>query len=223
MHNKIKQELAQLEEERDITILLACETGSRAWGFPSPDSDYDIRMIYKRPRDWYLSLNEGKDTIELMLEDGELDITGWDIRKTLRLLWKSNAALLERLQSPIVYMQVTGFMQAIMPLAKSRYSRIAVMYHYLSMAKKVFAEVEDQDQYKLKKLFYALRTATACIWIIERDEIPPIVYTDMLNGLDLATSLTDRIHELIALKATKNESYLHTGEKELLHFIREDY
>ena len=103
MDKKIKKYLKNIEEKFDITILLACETGSRAWGFPSPDSDYDVRLIYKHKRDWYLSLAEEKDTIELMLDNNEIDISGWDIRKTLRLLWKSNPPLLERIQSPIIY------------------------------------------------------------------------------------------------------------------------
>ena len=94
MKEKIQQYLQEIESQKSIKILLACETGSRAWGFPSPDSDYDIRLIYMHDKDWYLSLNEKKDTIELMLEDNNLDISGWDLRKSLRLLWKSNSALL---------------------------------------------------------------------------------------------------------------------------------
>ena len=100
--------LTQIEQDYKVKILYACETGSRAWGFPSPDSDYDIRFIYMHERDWYLSLSERKDTIEFMLNE-ELDITGWDLKKSLILLKKSNAALIERFQSPVEYFSVQGF------------------------------------------------------------------------------------------------------------------
>jgi uncharacterized protein len=97
----IKLKLEQIEAGHKVRILYACETGSRAWGFPSPDSDYDVRFIYLRERDWYLVLNERKDTIEFM--DGDLDVTGWDLRKCLKLLTKSNVPLIERFQSPVQY------------------------------------------------------------------------------------------------------------------------
>ncbi|MDP5169999.1 MAG: nucleotidyltransferase domain-containing protein, partial [Bacteroidia bacterium] len=220
MEEKIQGYLTQIEAEQGITILLACETGSRAWGFPSVDSDYDVRLIYRHELDWYLSLSEKKDIIEAMLEDRELDIVGWDIRKCLRLLWKSNAAILERIQSPIIYRQAPSFVAEINELAPLYYSRIATMHHYLSMAKGMFGEVEGQETYKLKKLFYALRTAVASRWIMLREDIPPIRFDLMIKGLDLPAGLVAHIEELIAFKATTNESYLHSGELELIAFIK---
>ena len=110
MEERIRQYIKEIEKAQDIKVLLACETGSRAWGFPSPDSDYDVRLIYRHRMDWYLSLLEPKDTFEVMLEDNNFDISGWDIRKTLGLLWKSNPPLLERIQSPIVYVADEEFL-----------------------------------------------------------------------------------------------------------------
>ncbi len=199
MRQKINSYLAQIEKEKDIKILLAVETGSRAWGFPSPDSDYDIRMIYVHPQDWYLSLTEKKDSIEMMLENNDLDITGWDLRKVLRLLWKSNPPLLERIQSPIIYKQDAEFLEAFRSIAQDTYSRIATIHHYVNMAIKCYAEISEGETYKLKKFFYALRAATACKWILEKKEIPPIEFKRMLSGLELKKSLTDRIEELISL------------------------
>src|SRR5690349_14763485 len=97
----VREHLNKIENEFRVRILYACESGSRAWGFPSPDSDFDVRFIYVHDRDWYLSLSEDRDTIEKNLP-GDLDIGGWDIRKTLRLISKSNVIPLEWLQSPIV-------------------------------------------------------------------------------------------------------------------------
>lgn len=220
MEEKIKKYLADLEKEKGIEILLACETGSRAWGFPSPDSDFDVRVIYKHEKSWYLSLTEEKDTIEYFFENNDIDISGWDIRKSLRLLWKSNPPLLERIQSPIIYKVDQDFLEGINSLAQKTYSRIATIHHYLSMAKKALEEVVSSDDYKLKKFFYALRACVACLWILEEQEMPPIEFGKMLKGLDIAVSLKARIEELIELKSTISESYLHSGEKELIDFMR---
>lgn len=219
MKDKIKKYLNQIEEEKGVEILLACETGSRAWGFPSPDSDYDVRFIYRHKRDWYLCLNEQKDTIEKMLENNQIDLSGWDLKKSLNLLWKSNPPLLERIQSPIIYIADKDFLKGVNDLAESTYSRIATMHHYLSMAKKMFSEVKDYEVVKLKKLFYALRTTIACQWIIEKQEIPPIVFQKMLERLEIEGNIKRRIYELIVLKATKNEDYLHKAEIELYIFM----
>ncbi len=219
MNKKISHYLTEIEKNKDIEILLACETGSRAWGFPSPDSDFDIRIIYKHKKDWYLSLNEQKDSLDLMFENNKIDITGWDLRKSLKLLHKSNASMLERIQSPIIYKKNDGFLEEIKIVAQNQYSKIATMHHYLSMAKKFIEEMKESEEYKLKKFFYTLRSATVCKWILEKDEMPPIEFIKMLNKLDINSKLTKRINELIDLKATKNETYYHKGESELLNFI----
>ncbi len=220
MHNKINGYLDAIEKETRIKILLACETGSRAWGFPSPDSDYDVRIVYVHEKDWYLSLTEKKDTMQQMLENNEIDITGWDLRKSLRLLVKSNPALLERIQSTIVYRQNDEFSKSIGELAKYSYSRVSTIHHYLSMAKKFFADIVGKEEYKLKKLFYALRSATACLWILEKQQMPPINFLQMIDDLDIDEGLVNRINQLITLKSTQSESYFHSGEPELFTFIQ---
>ena len=219
MHDTIKSRLKEIEQQRGVTILYACETGSRAWGFPSPDSDYDVRMIYKHDLDWYLSLSDKKDTIEFMSADGELDVTGWDIKKCLKLMWKSNGALLERVQSPIIYRDDYNIAAQLKDYAYQCYSPIATMHHYLGMAKNSFAEVEDREEIKLKRLFYALRATLACKWILDQDTPPPIVFTEMVNVLQFDERLKERIAALIALKSTKSESYIHPAEHDLNGFI----
>lgn len=220
MKNRIVECIAAIEAEKDIKVLLACETGSRAWGFPSPDSDYDIRMIYAHAPEWYLSVEEDKDSIDMMLDDNELDISGWELRKSLRLLWKSNAALLERIQSPIIYTCNADFLTEVNLVSESFYSPIATMHHYLSMAKNCLDDVTGGDTYKLKKLFYGLRTATACKWILNKTEHPPIQFPLMLDGLDVDSKIRARIGELIALKSESNEDYVHSGEEEILGFMQ---
>ncbi|MEL7119886.1 MAG: nucleotidyltransferase domain-containing protein, partial [Bacteroidota bacterium] len=159
MKDKINLYLNQLEDQKSIKILLACETGSRAWGFPSPDSDFDIRIIYVHKTDWYLSLNDQRDSIELMLENNDLDISGWELKKSLQLLMKSNPPLLERIQSPIIYQSDEVFITDFVNVAQQCYSRIASLHHYLSMAQKMFDLIKQEEYYSLKKFFYALRSA----------------------------------------------------------------
>lgn len=221
MTRKINDYLQQLEQEKQIKILLACETGSRAWGFPSPDSDYDIRLIYIHSNDWYLSLYEHKDTLGRMLDNNDIDITGWELRKALRLLNKSNAPILERIQSPILYRYDVDFLKGITELAHKQYSRITTIHHYLSMAKKFMAELQETSDYRLKKFFYALRSAVACKWIVEKESLLPIEFIKTYQQLNLAPALVQRIEELITLKANVSESYRHQGEANLFQFIED--
>ncbi len=219
MQTQIQNKLSEIESQYKVKILYACETGSRAWGFPSPDSDYDVRMIYMHDIDWYLSLSDKKDTIEFMSDDGELDITGWDIKKCLKLMWKSNGALFERIQSPIVYRQERNLPKLLLGHAELCYAPIALMHHYLGMAKNSFSEIESKEEIKLKKLFYALRATLACKWILEKNSIVPIEFHIMLNNLTIEKKLKDKILSLIDLKSTKNESYKHHAENDLNLFI----
>jgi predicted nucleotidyltransferase len=141
--NKIKQEinskLLQLEQEEEIHIFYACESGSRAWGFPFSDSDYDVRFLYIHPSNWYLSIDNKRDVLERKIND-LIDISGWDIRKALKLLRKSNPPLLEWLNSPIVYRQRPNIVEKIRILMPEFYSPKSRLYHYLHMADGNFRE-----------------------------------------------------------------------------------
>ena len=152
MTPKILEKIKEVEATRGIKVLLAVESGSRAWGFASPDSDYDIRFIYRHDKDWYLSPWDKDETIEFMTED-DLDGSGWDLRKTFHLLLKSNAALLSWFYSPIVYKADERFVELFKPLADTCFSPVAVSYHYLSMSKK-YLEACRHDEVKLKSYFY---------------------------------------------------------------------
>ena len=221
MQSKIIQSIKILEAEKDIKVLLACETGSRAWGFPSPDSDYDVRLIYMHRKDWYLSLQPKKEHINLMYDDRLIDIAGWDIRKSLNLLYRSNAALLERIQSPHTYVCNDDFRSEINRLADNFYAPIAVMYHYLSLTKNVMEELDGAAKLNLKKLFYALRSSLVCKWVLENSKRPPISIFELIDGLNIPATLKGKIYELIELKSNVNESYQHSQENEILAFIKD--
>lgn len=102
MQKEILKTLNQIEAQHNVKILYACESGSRAWGFPSPDSDYDVRYLYIRPVEAYLKLFPERDVIEGPIDEIK-DFVGWDLQKALKLLMKGNAPLIEWVRSPIVY------------------------------------------------------------------------------------------------------------------------
>ncbi len=217
MTPKILEKLKEVEEKHGIEILLAVESGSRAWGFASPDSDYDIRFIYRHKKDWYLSPWDKDETIAFMTED-DLDGSGWDLRKTFHLLLKSNAALLSWFYSPIVYLKNEKFYRLFKPLADECFSPIAVSYHYLSMSKK-YLDACRNDEVKLKSYFYCLRTALTGKWIAEKGTIPPVLFSELLVLTDDATRM--KIENLIALKATKGESYDHPNDWDLFGWLED--
>jgi len=213
----IDQILRAIAQKKKIKILYACETGSRAWGFPSPNSDYDIRFIYMHERDWYLSLSQRKDTIEVM--DGELDITGWDLRKSLTLLKKSNAALIERFQSPIIYYAEPGLKEDLKKLIGDYYSPIAVFFHHYSLANKFWEDIKDKDEFKLKSFFYLIRSLLSCNWIAKDNTVLPMEIGGLMQYI--GDEEKERIEQLIALKATVGEKYLHQKDDKLHGWILE--
>jgi uncharacterized protein len=217
MKEKILQKLKQTALEKDVEILFAVESGSRAWGFASPDSDYDIRFIYKHKPGYYLSLWEQPDVIEFMTED-DLDGSGWDLRKAIKLLAKSNAPLIEWLFSPVVYFENEEFAKQMREIATECFSPIAVLHHYLGTTKN-FMEVCEMEEVKLKSYFYALRTALAGKWIIENNTFPPVAFADVLPIAP--QNIQEKILELQQIKATQGEKYLHPKEVLITDFLLE--
>ena len=205
MMENIKQILRAIEATYKVKIIYACETGSRAWGFPSPDSDYDVRFIYRHERDWYLSLNDRKDTVEMM--DGDFDVTGWDLRKCLKLLKKSNVPLIERFQSPIIYFTDETFKQDFLKLINAYYSPIASFYHHHSLATKFWNKLKGKEKIKLKAYFYLVRSLLSCNWIVRDKTVLPMHIEGLMKYVDEETK--NELRKLIELKDTVGEKYLH--------------
>jgi predicted nucleotidyltransferase len=180
MQDEIRCALRKLEQTYDCRILFAAESGSRAWGFASPDSDYDIRAIYVKPHDWYLSVEENqKDTIEAMLPNN-LDIAAWELRKTLRQFAKSNLPLFEWFGSPIIYESTPSFMSEFLPLIPEFFNPVKAVHHYLSIHDKGMGDLDGDGQISIKKLFYALRGFFAARWSFERESMPPTQFDCLL-------------------------------------------
>ncbi len=205
MTNSINKKLSILEEGLGVQVLMACESGSRAWGFPSPDSDYDARFIYVHSKDYYLGIDEQRDVIELPIDD-VLDINGWELRKALKLFRKSNAPIFEWLQSPIVYKTNPKFHQEMTALMPRYFSPRAMFHHYLSMAKSVTDGPDlSGSAIKLKKYFYALRPLLACKWILDRNEAPPMEFSKLRVLLDV--SLNGIVNDLLDQKSKADEKF----------------
>lgn len=185
MIDSIKKQLLSLECEEDVRIIYACESGSRAWGFPSKDSDYDVRFLYVHPPDWYFSvdLEDKNDVIEKPI-DGLIDMSGWDLRKALRLLYKSNPPLLEWLNSPIAYIEKHAAANRLRCLLPEYYSPTACLYHYLHMARGNYKEYLRGETVWIKKYFYVLRPLLAIRWIEEGRGIVPMEFETLLAGVD---------------------------------------
>jgi predicted nucleotidyltransferase len=202
----IERKLDCVEQERNVHILYAVESGSRAWGFASPDSDFDVRFIYVRPLQDYLRLEYTSDVIEYELNE-EMDIVGWDLQKALRLAHKSNPSLFEWLGSPIVYRTTDAF-QRIRPLLTTYYNKKHGLYHYRSMAKKNYHTNFKHDHVKLKQYFYVLRPLLACKWILHHVTPPPVLFDDLVKS-ELEPSLLPKMATLLEMKSRHNESDEH--------------
>ena len=197
MEKQILDALHKIEETEQVRILLAVESGSRAWGFASPDSDYDVRFIYVRPKNDYLRLEPLRDVIELPLNE-VLDVNGWDLQKTLRLLYKSNPTLFEWFSSPIVYME-TGFAGRFREIMNRYFSTKRSLYHYISMAEGNYREYLKGEMVKAKKYFYVLRPVLACRWILQQSTPPPMLFSELMDS-QLPEEFRPEVERLLDLK-----------------------
>jgi len=205
MKSRIVQELNETEKKYDVKVIFACESGSRAWGFASEDSDYDVRFIYVHPKDWYLTIADKRDVIEIPF-DGDLDINGWDIRKSLILLRKSNSPLLEWLSSPIRYRNVRPVMNAFVELSTDAFLPESSCHHYLSMAQNIISNFYDGEEVKVKSYLYSLRTILCCKWIIRQMRQPPMKIQDLLKEFLPSGELRELVDKLIYVKSKGSES-----------------
>lgn len=185
MQKRILQELSNIEQTRQVTILYACQSGSRAWGFESTNSDYDIRFIYAHNTDWYLAFNveNRKDVINFVVDD--LDIEGWDIRKVFKLFYSSNPQLMEWLHSPIVYLETDSVIDELSKLSIDFFSVKNASYHYYHMAENNFRKYlnKPEGDIWIKKYFYVIRPILCVDWLQTYETIPPVIFTELLHLL----------------------------------------
>lgn len=220
MYTTIQNELTKLEESHDIEILYACESGSRAWGFASPDSDYDVRFIYRHSSDKYLSIHPPEDNINLFITK-DLDFNGWEIRKALHLFGKSNVSPYEWMQSDTLYQQKTDFIEHLRTLAPQYFSPRAAVHHYLGIARNTFEGPLQEPEVKIKKYFYALRTVLSACWIVQHHEIPPLQFHKLLALIN-DVQLAEIIQDLLGQKTQAMEGETIAPEPYVHQFIEQE-
>ena len=205
MRHKVQRQLNDVERRYGVRVLYACESGSRGWGFASPDSDYDVRFLYVHSLEWYLRVDAQRDVIELPIDD-ELDVCGWEWRKALGLLKGANPTLIEWLDSPVVYRQDDATVQALKKLIPHWFSTVRARWHYYSMARKNFRGYLQGEQVRLKKYFYVLRPLLAVRWVEAGKGVPPMRFDELLAGSELEMGLRAEIDELLERKQRAGEA-----------------
>ncbi len=219
---EILSRLRSAESEHGVRIVYACESGSRAWGFASPDSDFDVRFIYVCNPDWYLSFDVElrRDVIEYPIVD-EIDCGGWDIRKALYLLTRTNGALLEWLHSPIKYIDQGKVTEGLRTIAQESANSLALCYHYSHMARRNAREYLLNDKVRLKKYFYVLRPLLAIRFIEGGNGIPPVEFERLVESV-APNKLRSSIADLLALKRNTPELGLGAPIPEIGNFIESE-
>lgn len=206
MRQRVHQILQEVEKRHAIKVLYACESGSRGWGFASPDSDYDVRFLYVHSPEWYLRVEPQRDVIELPI-DNMLDVCGWEWRKALGLLKRANPALIEWLDSPVIYLEQPDYIDLLRGVIPRYFSPLRMRWHYLSMARKNFHHHSLQgERVRLKKYFYVIRPLLAVKWIDEGKGIPPMPFAQLVAGVVDDPLLREEIHQLLVLKQQAGEA-----------------
>lgn len=201
MRQEIISKLNEIEKKEHVKIIYAVESGSRAWGFESIDSDYDVRFIYVRDKNEYLCLEEKSDVIQLPIDD-VFDISGWDIKKALKLLYKSNPSLLEWFASPIVYKETkeASYIREVIPLY---FSQKKLYCHYQRMAK-TSLKYMNNEKVSVKKYLYILRCILSSQYIVHNKKQPPIEIERLIE-CELPSELREDMNKLLMIKKNSNE------------------
>jgi uncharacterized protein len=218
----IQRALRAIEHNEGVRVLYACESGSRAWGFAPRDGDYDVRFIYAHPRDHYLSVFVARDVIERKIEN-DLDVSGWDLRKTLGLLSESNPPLLEWFKSPIIYRQDPEFAAAFRSLMDQFYSRKRCFAHYLHMGAGNWRRyIEGRDLVSQKKYLYVFRPILACRWIERLPTQPPILFSELITTVLEEDAVRAELESLVARKRAGQELGEEPQQMILSRFLAEE-
>ena len=225
IQKEIRDSLDAIEAKYDVKILLAVESGSRAWGFASPDSDYDVRFIYVRRPEEYLRIDPVKDMIEWQLDE-VLDVNGWDVKKALAAFGKGNPNLMEWVNSPVVYRRAEEW-GPVNDAAMRYFSKKSALCHYYGTANSTLMGSLTGGLIRYKKYFYALRPLLCCRWIERYHAAPPMEFEKLLALFDqpeegLSPLLYEAVRELLAKKAGTVEKELSPQMPVIIDFIRSE-
>jgi len=215
----IPAHLRDIEYRYNVKVLLAVESGSRAWGFESRNSDWDVRFIYIHKPEWYFKVEVQRDVVEHIYED-DVDIVGWELRKALTLLRRSNPSLLEWLHSPKVYYADEEFARRILAAENDYYNPVKSMYHYNRIYNKQNERYLQQEGYPMKRFLYYLRGVLACQWIESNKTLPPVRFKELYEAMVEDNSIRAKIEALIEIKKDGKELGMLTVDDELVMYAK---
>jgi uncharacterized protein len=200
----LKNLLHGIENEHQLTVLYGLESGSRAWGFESQNSDYDIRFLYVRSVDWYLCIEKHSDVLDLGVS-ADLDISGWDLRKALWFLRQSHPVLLEWLRSPVVYLEKSEIIQQMREIGETFFAPRASVHHYVGWAERILRRYFNRPELSAKRYFYVIRPILCCRWIETVGGQPPLLIQELLTEIKLPTEAKLALDNLIIKKRAGDE------------------
>jgi predicted nucleotidyltransferase len=218
MKAKILQRLSEIESKYDVKVLLAVESGSRAWGFASKDSDYDVRFVYVHRKEWYLKLIEGRDVIEELDLDGVMDFAGWDLKKALLLMGKGNCGFAEWLNSPTIYRKDEEFFQKMNTLQKDYFRKISAVNHYYHMAMNHNKRYLEKRGCEMKRFMYHLRGLLAAKWAAIHGTYPPVLFEELMEKMVEEENIKNEIGKLIELKRESREHNTTIVNEDLVNY-----
>ncbi|NEQ47225.1 MAG: nucleotidyltransferase domain-containing protein [Leptolyngbya sp. SIOISBB] len=196
---KLQDLLHKVELEHRLSIIYGLESGSRAWGFESQNSDYDVRFLYVRPVNWYLCIEKRKDVLELGTSR-DIDLSGWDLRKSLLFLRKSHPVLLEWLRSPVVYLEQSEVIQDMRMIGEEFFAPRASVHHYIGWAERILDRYFRGSDVAAKRYFYVIRPILCCRWIQAIGGQPPLQIQELITAIEMPGKAKSALKNLIERK-----------------------
>ncbi|MGM0839660.1 MAG: nucleotidyltransferase domain-containing protein [Bacillota bacterium] len=220
MRKIILDKLKSIEREERVRILYAVEAGSRAWGYHTDESDYDVRFIYIREVPAYLNLQGTKDVIVKPVQYS-IEFSGWDLSKALKLLRKSNPSLMEWLTNENVYIEHPDI-EKVRKLREQTFSPTRCLIHYYHMGKRNMEKYSNEEIKDLKKMMTIIRPWLAFKWIKEYQTFPPNGVNEMVDSITMNEEMKATISSMLLSRVNGKEvpfPHLMYMEKD----IREDF
>jgi predicted nucleotidyltransferase len=171
MSMPVDPRLSQVVTSQPYPLLFATVSGAHLYGFPSPDSDYDLRGVHILPAEEAVGLDPGRETIETSRTvDGlELDLVTHDVRKYFLLLLKKNGYVLEQLLSPLVA-HTTLEHEELKQIAAGCITRHH-SHHYFGFAETQWKLFEKESPRRVKPLLYVFRVLLTGIHLMRTGEV----------------------------------------------------
>ena len=219
MKDKIMTLLHDLERQHNIRILMAVNYGSRCFGYSSSESDWDVRFIYVHQPEWYFSIAKTEDVIEMMIAEDHLDIEGYDLKKALNLLARTNPIESDWLHANDYYILDKDFLHNMLAFESQCYNRHHAMYHFYSISVKHNQRYLDKEV-TLKRFIYYMRGLLSCRWVEQNGSHPPVNVDELIDAtITDNESVKAKAHRMLELKRTGKSHDMAIVDDELANYV----